>query len=57
MQLRFVHRGLFFEKHLKHIALNTEFVPFTRMNLSYLLKDEYDKRFAEEVLYCYPLMA
>ena len=30
--------GLFFEKHLKFIKLNTEFVPFTKMNLSYLLK-------------------
>lgn len=33
-----VSRGLFFDKHLKHIKLNEEFVPFTKMNLSYLTK-------------------
>ncbi|OTF71099.1 alpha-1,3-mannosyl-glycoprotein, partial [Euroglyphus maynei] len=32
-----VSNGLFFEKHLKFIHLNDEFVPFTKMNLSYLL--------------------
>lgn len=33
-----VSNGLFFEKHLKHIKLNDEFVPFTTMDLSYLMK-------------------
>ena len=31
-------RGLYFEKHLKFIKLNTKFVPFTKMDLSYLEK-------------------
>lgn len=33
-----VSNGLFFEKHLKYIKLNEIFVPFTKMNLTYLLK-------------------
>lgn len=33
-----IFSGLFFEKHLKYIKLNEQFVPFTKMNLSYLLK-------------------
>ena len=39
-----VSNGLFFEKHLKYIVLNEKFVPFTVMDLSFLLKDKYDKR-------------
>ena len=31
-------RGLYFDKHLKFIQLNNKFVPFTRMDLSYLEK-------------------
>lgn len=31
-------RGQYFEKHLKFIEHNTKFVPFTEMDLSYLLK-------------------
>jgi len=42
-------RGLFFDKHLKFIQLNTEFVPFTKHNLSYLLKDAYDPAFHEHI--------
>lgn len=42
-------RGLYFEKHLKHIALNKQSVKFTALDLSYLLKDTYDKQFAAEV--------
>ncbi|XP_043279814.1 alpha-1,3-mannosyl-glycoprotein 2-beta-N-acetylglucosaminyltransferase isoform X2 [Venturia canescens] len=33
-----VSNGLFYEKHLKFIKLNEEFVHFTEMNLTYLLK-------------------
>lgn len=33
-----VFSGLFFEKHLKYIKLDEDFVQFTKMNLSYLLK-------------------
>jgi alpha-1,3-mannosyl-glycoprotein beta-1,2-N-acetylglucosaminyltransferase len=34
----FIFSGLFYEKHLKFIKLNEEFVPFTQKNLTYLLK-------------------
>ncbi|KAG5896439.1 hypothetical protein JTB14_022518 [Gonioctena quinquepunctata] len=44
-----VSNGMFFEKHLKFIKLNVEFVPFTKMNLSYLTKDNYDKDFVRKV--------
>ncbi|XP_034951613.1 alpha-1,3-mannosyl-glycoprotein 2-beta-N-acetylglucosaminyltransferase isoform X2 [Chelonus insularis] len=44
-----VSNGLFYEKHLKFIKLNDKFVPFTKMNLSYLLKDNYDINFVKEV--------
>jgi hypothetical protein len=30
--------GLFFEKHLKYIKLSEEYVAFTKLNLTYLLK-------------------
>jgi alpha-1,3-mannosyl-glycoprotein beta-1,2-N-acetylglucosaminyltransferase len=39
-----VSNGLFFEKHLKFIVLNSNNVKFMDMDLSYLLKDNYDKR-------------
>nr|CAD7397285.1 unnamed protein product [Timema poppensis] len=41
--------GHFFEKHLKYIKLNEKFVPFTKLNLSYLLKDNYDVQFVKQV--------
>ncbi|XP_044264077.1 alpha-1,3-mannosyl-glycoprotein 2-beta-N-acetylglucosaminyltransferase [Tribolium madens] len=44
-----VSNGMFFEKHLKYIKLNEKFVPFTKMNLSYLLKDVYDRDFIRDV--------
>nr|XP_023025074.1 alpha-1,3-mannosyl-glycoprotein 2-beta-N-acetylglucosaminyltransferase-like [Leptinotarsa decemlineata] len=44
-----VSNGMFFEKHLKFIKLNEEFVPFTKMNLSYLLKENYDNGFVRKV--------
>ncbi|XP_031332822.1 alpha-1,3-mannosyl-glycoprotein 2-beta-N-acetylglucosaminyltransferase [Photinus pyralis] len=44
-----VSNGLFFEKHLKYIKLNEVFVPFTKMNLSYLMKDIYDSEFVRTV--------
>jgi alpha-1,3-mannosyl-glycoprotein beta-1,2-N-acetylglucosaminyltransferase len=34
---------------LKLIALNRENVTFTKMDLTYLIKDKYDKQFAEQV--------
>ncbi|XP_015791896.1 alpha-1,3-mannosyl-glycoprotein 2-beta-N-acetylglucosaminyltransferase [Tetranychus urticae] len=44
-----VSNGLFFEKHLKFIKLNEQFVPFTKYNLTYLLKDNYDDWFIKTV--------
>ncbi|XP_074107324.1 alpha-1,3-mannosyl-glycoprotein 2-beta-N-acetylglucosaminyltransferase isoform X1 [Cotesia typhae] len=44
-----VSNGLFYEKHLKYIKLNDQSVPFTKMNLSYLLKDNYDINFVNDV--------
>ncbi|XP_073845135.1 alpha-1,3-mannosyl-glycoprotein 2-beta-N-acetylglucosaminyltransferase [Musca autumnalis] len=50
-----VSNGLFFDKYLRYIKLSEEFVPFTKMNLSYLLKDNYDRTFLKEV-YTYPVV-
>ncbi|KAA0196710.1 hypothetical protein HAZT_HAZT008070 [Hyalella azteca] len=44
-----VSNGLFFEKHLKFIHLNEQPVPFTSMNLTFLLKSEYDAAFERRV--------
>lgn len=44
-----VSNGLFYEKHLKFIQLNSKFVPFTQKDLSYLKKDNYDVAFVKEV--------
>jgi len=41
--------GLFFEKHLKYIKLSESFVPFSKKDLTYLLKENYDKTFTNEV--------
>jgi len=32
------YSGLFFDKYLKHIKLSEDFVQFTKINMSYLLK-------------------
>lgn len=47
-----VSNGLFFEKHLKYIHLNEKYVPFTKLNLTYLLKDNYDVSFVKAVYEC-----
>ncbi|XP_029942663.1 LOW QUALITY PROTEIN: alpha-1,3-mannosyl-glycoprotein 2-beta-N-acetylglucosaminyltransferase b [Salarias fasciatus] len=44
-----VSLGQFFDQYLRHIKLNTEFVPFTKHDLSYLLKEKYDEKFIKEV--------
>ncbi|KAG8227563.1 hypothetical protein J437_LFUL000663 [Ladona fulva] len=44
-----VSNGLFYEKHLKFIKLNEKFVPFTKQNLTNLLKDNYDVQFVKQV--------
>ena len=38
-----VSNGLFFDKHLKFIVLNTKFVPFTVLDLGFLTKERYDE--------------
>ncbi|CAG9531866.1 unnamed protein product [Cercopithifilaria johnstoni] len=41
--------GLFFTKHLTKIILNEVFVNFTKLNLRYLLKKNYDRAFMKQV--------
>ena len=41
--------GLFFEKHLKFIKLSESLVEFSKKDLTYLLKDNYDATFMKEV--------
>ncbi|KAM9838317.1 alpha-1,3-mannosyl-glycoprotein 2-beta-N-acetylglucosaminyltransferase b [Aulostomus maculatus] len=50
-----VSLGQFFDQYLRYIKLNTEFVPFTKQDLSYLLKEKYEERFIKEV-YSAPLV-
>ncbi|KAG7312775.1 hypothetical protein JYU34_001152 [Plutella xylostella] len=38
-----VSKGQYFENHLRHMQLNTQFVHFTKLNLTYLLKENYDR--------------
>ncbi|KAL0174801.1 hypothetical protein M9458_030769, partial [Cirrhinus mrigala] len=47
--------GQFYDKYLRFIRLNTEFVPFTKMDLSYLEKKKYDESFEKEV-YAVPVV-
>lgn len=42
-------RGLFFTQHLAKIIVNDVFVKFTKFNLDYLLKENYDSAFLERV--------
>ncbi|KAG8249968.1 mannosyl (alpha-1,3-)-glycoprotein beta-1,2-N-acetylglucosaminyltransferase [Homalodisca vitripennis] len=44
-----VSNGLFYEEYLKFIHLNDQFVPFTKKNLTFLLKDNYDVQFVRSV--------
>ncbi|XP_005814409.1 alpha-1,3-mannosyl-glycoprotein 2-beta-N-acetylglucosaminyltransferase-like [Xiphophorus maculatus] len=44
-----VSLGQFFDQYLRYIRLNTEFVPFTKQDLSFLLKEKYDEIFVQEV--------
>lgn len=37
-----VSHGQFFESHLKYIQLNKEYVHFTKLDLTYLIKENYD---------------
>ena len=51
-----VSNGQFFDEHLKFIKLNDEFFPFTKSNLTFLLKEEYDPKFINTV-YKSPLVS
>ncbi|XP_039886805.1 alpha-1,3-mannosyl-glycoprotein 2-beta-N-acetylglucosaminyltransferase a [Simochromis diagramma] len=44
-----VSLGQFFDKYLRYIKLNTEFVPFTKLDLSYLKEETYKENFEKEV--------
>ncbi|XP_068144990.1 alpha-1,3-mannosyl-glycoprotein 2-beta-N-acetylglucosaminyltransferase [Drosophila tropicalis] len=50
-----VSNGLFFDKYLKHIKLSEDFVRFSKINMTYLLKDNYDNTFLRQV-YTYPIV-
>ncbi|XP_013415077.1 alpha-1,3-mannosyl-glycoprotein 2-beta-N-acetylglucosaminyltransferase isoform X2 [Lingula anatina] len=47
-----VSRGQFYDKHLKFIKLNDKPVPWTTMDLTYLLKENYDVKFVRDVYEC-----
>ncbi|KAH9502175.1 Alpha-1,3-mannosyl-glycoprotein 2-beta-N-acetylglucosaminyltransferase [Bulinus truncatus] len=51
-----VSNGAFFDKYLQHIKLNSEFVPFTKLDLSYLQKENYNSTFTQKV-YSAPLLS
>ncbi|RVE63097.1 hypothetical protein OJAV_G00165070 [Oryzias javanicus] len=44
-----VSLGQFFDKYLRDIKLNAEFVPFTKMDLNYLKEESYKDIFQKEV--------
>ncbi|XP_035528949.1 alpha-1,3-mannosyl-glycoprotein 2-beta-N-acetylglucosaminyltransferase a [Morone saxatilis] len=44
-----VSLGQFYDKYLRYIKLNTEFVPFTKLDLSYLKEETYREVFEKEV--------
>ncbi|NXR76216.1 MGAT1 acetylglucosaminyltransferase, partial [Pycnonotus jocosus] len=44
-----VSHGQFFDQYLKFIKLNDRFVPFTKMDLSYLKKERYERSFLLQV--------
>ncbi|KAL0809620.1 hypothetical protein ABMA28_011150 [Loxostege sticticalis] len=44
-----VSKGLFYDMHLRAMQLNMEYVEFTALNLTYLLKDNYDEALANTI--------
>ncbi|XP_024114231.1 alpha-1,3-mannosyl-glycoprotein 2-beta-N-acetylglucosaminyltransferase a [Oryzias melastigma] len=44
-----VSLGQFFDKYLRDIKLNAQFVPFTKMDLNYLKEESYKENFQKEV--------
>ncbi|CAL1611686.1 unnamed protein product [Knipowitschia caucasica] len=51
-----VSLGQFYDKYLKFIKLNSEFVPFTKLDLSYLQEEAYQVAFDQQV-YSAPLVS
>ncbi|XP_026742000.1 alpha-1,3-mannosyl-glycoprotein 2-beta-N-acetylglucosaminyltransferase [Trichoplusia ni] len=51
-----VSKGLFFDIHLRNIQLNMEYVEFTKLNLTYLYKEQYDSSLSAQV-YSLPVMS
>lgn len=43
-----VSKGLYYENHLKQIKLNEKFTNFTQLDLTYLLKDNFDEPFVKQ---------
>ncbi|KAJ7985387.1 hypothetical protein DPEC_G00351530 [Dallia pectoralis] len=50
-----VSLGQFYDKYLRYIKLNSEFVPFSKLDLSYLNEDKYKEIFDKQV-YSVPLV-
>ncbi|XP_055781673.1 alpha-1,3-mannosyl-glycoprotein 2-beta-N-acetylglucosaminyltransferase-like [Salvelinus fontinalis] len=50
-----VSLGQFYDKYLRYIKLNSEFVPFTKLDLAYLKEDKYKEIFEKQV-YSAPLV-
>ncbi|KAM4600752.1 alpha-1,3-mannosyl-glycoprotein 2-beta-N-acetylglucosaminyltransferase a [Polymixia lowei] len=44
-----VSLGQFYDKYLRYIKLNSEFVPFTKLDLSYLKEEPYREKFEKDV--------
>ncbi|XP_059062551.1 alpha-1,3-mannosyl-glycoprotein 2-beta-N-acetylglucosaminyltransferase [Achroia grisella] len=44
-----VSKGLFYDMHLRAMQLNVDYVEFTKMNLTYLLKENYDESLTSTV--------
>ncbi|XP_056142580.1 alpha-1,3-mannosyl-glycoprotein 2-beta-N-acetylglucosaminyltransferase a [Lampris incognitus] len=44
-----VSLGQFFDRYLRYIKLNSEFVPFTKMDLSFLKEEMYREKFEKDV--------
>uniref|UniRef100_A0A0R3RG53 Alpha-1,3-mannosyl-glycoprotein 2-beta-N-acetylglucosaminyltransferase n=1 Tax=Elaeophora elaphi TaxID=1147741 RepID=A0A0R3RG53_9BILA len=49
-----VSKGMYYEKYLKHIMVNTDFYHFSRSDLSYLKKDYYDPAFRKNIIGAVP---
>ncbi|KAI8441406.1 hypothetical protein MSG28_015021 [Choristoneura fumiferana] len=48
-----VSKGLFFDLHLRYMQLNMEYVEFTKLNLTYLLKSGIPRTAYRGIVQCY----